>query len=105
MNCYMLGDKFIGFDKRDAASLGVRAKFGASSNCWQAERLERKRGNLRNQDRCQRKKAGFAPPSTQRSVQFVATLYIRMLWVEIFVTFSRNVFSRSIRTMLLPFFR
>jgi hypothetical protein len=43
-----------------------------------------------------------AAPSTRRSVQFLAALYIHALALVILVIFSRNVFSTTIRIMLLP---
>jgi hypothetical protein len=46
-----------------------------------------------------------APPSTRRSVQFLAALYIHALVLAILVVFSRNVFSTTIRTMLSPLLR
>jgi hypothetical protein len=51
------------------------------------------------------KRISFAPPSTRRSVQFLAALYIHALVLAIRMVFSRNVFSTGIRTMLLPMFR
>jgi len=46
-----------------------------------------------------------AAPSTRRSVQFVAALYIHTLALVILVVFSRNVFSTTIRTILLALLR
>lgn len=43
--------------------------------------------------------------STRRSVQFLAALYIHALALVILVVFSRNVFSTTIRTMLLALLR
>jgi hypothetical protein len=42
-----------------------------------------------------------APPSSRRSVQFLAALYIHALVLVILMVFSRNVFSKAIRTTLL----
>ena len=42
-----------------------------------------------------------AAPSTRRSVQFLATIYIHALALVVLVVFSRNVFSTTIRTTLL----
>ena len=52
-----------------------------------------------------RKRISFAAPSTRRSVQFLAALYIHALAFVILVIFSRNVFSTAIRTMLLSLLR
>jgi len=46
-----------------------------------------------------------AAPSTRRSVQFLAALYIHALALVILVVFSRNLFSTTIRTMLLALVR
>jgi len=46
-----------------------------------------------------------AAPSTRRSVQFLAQLYIHALALVILVVFSRNVFSTAIRTTLLALLR
>lgn len=43
--------------------------------------------------------------SSRRSVQFLAALYIHTLVLLIFAVFSRNVFSATIRTVLLPLLR
>lgn len=43
-------------------------------------------------------------PSTQRSVQFLAVLYIHTLILVIVVVFSRNMFSTAIRSALLALF-
>jgi hypothetical protein len=51
------------------------------------------------------KRTSCAPPSTRRSVQFLAALYIHALVLAMLMVFSRNVFSTAIRTMLLPIFR
>jgi hypothetical protein len=51
------------------------------------------------------KRASCAAPSTRRSVQFLAALYIHALALVILVVFSRNVFSTAIRTTLLPLLR
>jgi hypothetical protein len=50
-------------------------------------------------------KTSFAAPSTRRSVQFLAALYIQTFAFVILVVFSRNVVSTMIRTMLLPLLR
>jgi hypothetical protein len=67
----------------------------------QGGRLKEKRGNLGYQYRCETKKTTPAAPSTGRSVQFVATLYIHALWLATLVISSRSLFSRAIRTVLL----
>lgn len=46
-----------------------------------------------------------AAPSTQRSVQILATLYIHTLAALILLVFSRSVFSATIRGVLLPLLR
>jgi hypothetical protein len=46
-----------------------------------------------------------AAPSTRRSVQFLAALYIHALALVILVVFSRSAFSTAIRTTLLPLLR
>jgi hypothetical protein len=46
-----------------------------------------------------------AAPLTRRSVQFVAALYIHALVLVILMVFSRNMFSTTIRTMLLALLR
>jgi hypothetical protein len=51
------------------------------------------------------KRSSCAPPSTRRSVQLLAQLYIHGLALVIFVVFSRNVFSTTIRTTLLALLR
>jgi len=51
------------------------------------------------------KRTSCAAPSTGRSVQFLAALYIHALALVILVVFSRNVFSTTIRTMLLALLR
>ena len=45
------------------------------------------------------KRISCAPPSTRRSVQFLAQLYIHLLGLVILVVFSRNVFSTAVRTV------
>jgi hypothetical protein len=52
-----------------------------------------------------RNKASCAPPSTRRSVQFLAALYVHALMLVTLVIFSRNVFSTAIRNELLPLIR
>jgi ABC-type polysaccharide/polyol phosphate export permease len=47
-------------------------------------------------------KIASAVLSTRRSVQFLAALYIHTLVFLILVVFSRNVFSATIRAVLLP---
>jgi hypothetical protein len=42
---------------------------------------------------------------TRRSVQILATLYIHTMALVILVVFSRNVFSATIRSVLLPLLR
>jgi hypothetical protein len=44
-------------------------------------------------------------PSTRRSPQFLAALYIHTLMLVILVVFSRNMFSTAIRTVLLALLR
>jgi hypothetical protein len=51
------------------------------------------------------KRISYAPPSTRRSVQFLAALHIHALALVILVVFSRNVFSTAIRTTLLALLR
>jgi len=51
------------------------------------------------------KPTSCAAPSTRRSVQFLAALYIHALTLVILVVFSRNVFSTAIRTTFLPLLR
>jgi hypothetical protein len=51
------------------------------------------------------KRVSCAAPSTRRSVQFLTALYIHALALVILVVFSRNVFSTTIRTTLLPLLR
>jgi hypothetical protein len=51
------------------------------------------------------KRTSRAGPSTRRSVQFLAALYIHALALAILVVFSRNVFSTTIRTTLLALLR
>jgi len=51
---------------------------------------------------CRSNKASWAAPSARRSARFLVALYAHALMVMILVIFSRNVFSRAIRHMLLP---
>jgi len=51
------------------------------------------------------KRISSAAPSTRRSVQFLAALYIHALVLVILVVFSRNVLSTAIRTVILPLLR
>jgi hypothetical protein len=51
------------------------------------------------------KRASCAAPSTQRSAQLLAALYIHALALVILVVFSRNAFSTAIRTTLLALLR
>jgi hypothetical protein len=51
------------------------------------------------------KRISSATPSERRSVQFLAALYIHALVLVILVVFSRNVFSTTIRSVLLPLLR
>ena len=51
------------------------------------------------------KRTSCAAPSTRRSVQCSAAVYIHALALVILVVFSRNVFSTTIRTMLLALLR
>jgi hypothetical protein len=51
------------------------------------------------------KRISWAAPSSRRSVQFLAALYIHGLVLAILMVFSRNVFSTAIRTTLLPLLR
>ena len=43
--------------------------------------------------------------STRRTVLFLAAMYIHALALVILLVFSRNVFSTTIRTTLLPLLR
>jgi hypothetical protein len=65
---------------------------------------KKERDNLRYQHICGTKKIASAAPSTRRSVQFLATLYLHVLGLLILVVFSRSIFSRAIRTVFLPVF-
>jgi len=51
------------------------------------------------------KRISCVAPSTQRSVQFLAALYIHALVLVILMVSSRNVFSTAIRATLLPLLR
>jgi hypothetical protein len=51
------------------------------------------------------KRISCTAPSTRRSVQFLAALYIHAFALVILMVFSRNVFSTAIRTALLPLLR
>jgi hypothetical protein len=51
------------------------------------------------------KSTSCTPPSTRRSVHFLAQLYIHALALAILVVFSRNVFSTAIRAMSLSLLR
>jgi hypothetical protein len=51
------------------------------------------------------KRISCAPPSRRRSVQFLAALYIHALALVILMVFSRNVFSTTIRSVLLSLLR
>jgi len=51
------------------------------------------------------KRISCALPSTRRSVQFLAALYIHALALVSLMVFSRNVFSTAIRATLLPLLR
>lgn len=62
----------------------------------------RRKINLRCQCSFITKNAASSAPSTRRSVQFVAALYIHMMWLAIRMVFSRNQFSSTIRSTLLP---
>jgi len=53
----------------------------------------------------EKKRGSCAAPSTRGSVQFLAVLYIHALALVILVVFSRNVFSTTIRSVLLPLVR
>jgi len=48
------------------------------------------------------KRTSREAPSTRGSVQLLVALYIHALALVILVVFSRNVFSTTIRTTLLP---
>lgn len=61
------------------------------------------RPNLCSQ--CEIAKIGLAAPSTRRSAQFLAALYIHTLMLVILLVFSRNLFSTAIRSALLGLFR
>jgi hypothetical protein len=50
-------------------------------------------------------KASGTAPSTRRSVQFLAALYIHAFMLVILVISSRNVFSTAIRNVLLALLR
>jgi hypothetical protein len=60
---------------------------------------------MRSDPTSRTKRISCAPPSTRRSVQFLVALYIYALALVILVVFSRNVFSTTIRTMLLALLR
>jgi hypothetical protein len=51
------------------------------------------------------KRISCVASSARRSVQFLTALYIHALALVILVVFSRNVFSTTIRTALLPLLR
>jgi len=51
------------------------------------------------------KRISCVAPSTRGSVQFLAVLYIHAFALVILVVFSRNVFSTTIRSVLLPLVR
>lgn len=58
-----------------------------------------------SQHTSQTKEIISAAQSTRRSVQILATLYTHTLALLILVVFSRNVFSATIRSVLLPLLR
>ena len=60
------------------------------------------RAKLRFECACEKKNIA---PSTRRSLQFLAALYIHVLMLGILVVFSRNMFSTAIRTVLLALVR
>lgn len=60
---------------------------------------------LRFQCASEKKKIASSAPSTRRSVQCLAALYIHRLMLVILVVFSRNTFSTAIRSALLALFR
>jgi hypothetical protein len=51
------------------------------------------------------KRISSVAPSTRRSVQVLAALYIHALALVILVVFSRNVFSTTIRTVFSSLLR
>lgn len=51
------------------------------------------------------KRTSCAAPSTRRWVQFLAALYIHVFAFVIFVVFSRNVLSTTIRATLFVLLR
>jgi hypothetical protein len=58
-----------------------------------------------SQHTCETKEIISAAQSTRRSVQILATVYIHTLALLILVVFSRNVFSATVRSVLLPLLR
>jgi hypothetical protein len=58
-----------------------------------------------SQHTCETKGISSAASLTRRSVQILATLYIHAMALVILVVFSRNVFSATIRSVLLPLLR
>jgi hypothetical protein len=50
-------------------------------------------------------KGSGVSPSTRRSVQFLAAVYIHAFMVVTFVISSRNVFTTAIRNVLLALLR
>jgi hypothetical protein len=58
-----------------------------------------------SQHTCKTKRIISAALLTRRSVQMLATLCLHTLALVILVVFSRNVFSATIRSVLLPLLR
>jgi hypothetical protein len=92
--------------ERGRISCDVMANLGVpSSNSAVHRNKPETRVKLRSQYTRENRKTALAAPSTRRSVQFFAALYIHTLMLMILVVFSRNMFSTAIRTVLLPLFR
>ena len=92
--------------ERGRISYDVMANLGvASGNSAMHRNKPETRAKLSSQCACERKKIAYSAPSTRRSVQCLAALYIHTLMLVILVVFSRNMFSTAIRSALLALFR
>jgi hypothetical protein len=68
-------------------------------------KMRRNKRQYGSQHTSETKETISAAQSSRRSVQILATLYVHTLALLMLVVFSRNVFSATIRSVLLPLFR
>ena len=82
-----------------ASGTGVSLNSAAKRNKAEA------RPDLRSGSARQAREIVLTPRSTRRSAQFLAMLYIHALMLVVLAVFSRNLFSSTIRTVLLALIR